>query len=81
MTGKDLIIYILKNNLENEVLFEDGKFVGMMDIQEAAVKFNVGMPTVWTWYMMGDLEGVIISNRVYFLREVEDPREKRDDKQ
>ena len=28
MTGRDLIIYILTNNLENEFVFKDGKFIG-----------------------------------------------------
>ena len=45
MTGKDLIIYILQNNLEDEVVLKEGFFVGFMDQNEAAVKFNVG---VWT---------------------------------
>lgn len=49
MTGKDLIIYILENNLENEELFKDGKFVGFMSIDEAAVKFGVGVYTVCYW--------------------------------
>lgn len=49
MTGKDLIIYILENNLENEEMFKDGKFMGFMSVDEAAVKFNVGIYTVCYW--------------------------------
>lgn len=30
MTGKDLILYILQNNLENEVVIKDGVFVWFM---------------------------------------------------
>ena len=41
MTGRDLIIYILTNNLENEqVVNQDGVFVGFMGETEAAAKFG-----------------------------------------
>ena len=41
MTGRDLIIYIMQNNLEDEVVLKDGFFVGFMDENEAAAKFGV----------------------------------------
>ena len=34
MTGRDLIVYILSNNLENEEVFKDGKFIGFIPAQE-----------------------------------------------
>jgi hypothetical protein len=43
MTGRDLIVYILQNNLENEPVFKDGKFIGFMTEGEAAEKFDVGV--------------------------------------
>ena len=46
MTGKDLIIYILANNLENEPVFKDGKFIGYITVGEAAARENVGMATI-----------------------------------
>ena len=46
MTGRDLIIYILQNNLEDEEIFKDGKFIGFVTLNEAAVRLNVGVETV-----------------------------------
>ena len=43
MTGKDLIIYILKHNLENEVILKNGVLVGFIDEDQLAVKFGVGV--------------------------------------
>lgn len=43
MTGKELIIYILQYNLENEEMFEDGKFVGFIAEEEMAVKLFGGL--------------------------------------
>lgn len=74
MTGKDLIIYILENNLENEVVLKDGVFVGFMDEGEAAAKFDVGVWTIRAWYMIGSIEGYRIGNKLYFRKDMQDPR-------
>lgn len=74
MTGKDLIIYILENNLENEVVLKDGVFVGFMDEGEAATKFDVGVWTIRAWYMIGSIEGYRIGNKLYFRKDMQDPR-------
>lgn len=74
MTGRDLIIYILNNNLENEVVLKDGIFIGFMDETEAAVKFCVGVETVRVWYTLGLINGVEFGDTLYFLKDVEDPR-------
>lgn len=65
MTGRDLIIYILKNNLEDEPLFENGKLVGFLSASEFAEKHNVGIATVCTWVAMGYLDGLFIHNELY----------------
>lgn len=65
MTGRDLIIYILKNNLENEDIFLDGKIVGFLKIEEAAEKFNVGIPTIMMWIAIGLINAVRIGNCYY----------------
>lgn len=79
MTGKELIMYILRNNLENEIVIEDGSFVGFMtEEEEAAVKFDVGRSTIRVWYTIGKLKGFKIGDCLYFLRDVSDPR--KDDK-
>lgn len=76
MTGKDLIIYILQNNLENEEVIKDHKVVGLISVEEAAAKFNVGYYTILTWYAKGMLNGIVIGKSLFFLRDIEDPRKK-----
>lgn len=78
MTGKELILYILHNDLENEIVIRDGVFIWLMNEEEAAVKFNVGVETVRAWYICGMLSGTKIGDRLYFRRNVSDPR--KDDK-
>lgn len=74
MTGKELIIYILKNDLENVEVFSDGFFTGMMNAEEAAMKFEVGTATIHAWYQLGVLPGIRIEDNLYFLKDVKDPR-------
>ena len=64
MTGKELIIYILQNDLENEEIFKDGVLVGFMDEHEAAINYGVGVETVKLWYKRGLLNGTEIGNRI-----------------
>ena len=78
MTGKELILYILENDLENEVVIKNGVFVWLMDEEEAAIKFDVGVATIRAWYICGMLNGTKIGDHLYFLRNVKDPR--KDDK-
>lgn len=65
MTGRDLIIFILQNNLEDVVLFEDGNIPGLKHISAVAVDFGVGLATVELWYELGVLPGVKIGNEIY----------------
>ena len=67
MTGKELIIYILENNLENEEVFKDNKIVGLMTVPEAAVKFEVGTDTVLVWYSLGFIKGISIGDEIYIF--------------
>ena len=76
MTGKDLILYILQNDLENEIVIKDGIFICFMDEKEAAVKFGVGIATIEAWYMCGMLDGTKIGDHLYFLRNATDPRKR-----
>ena len=65
MTGKDLIIYILENNLENEPVFQDDRLLGFMTAMEAAIKFEVGLYTVELWVVNGSLPGIRIRGETY----------------
>lgn len=79
MTGRELIIYILTNNLEDEPALKDGKFIGFMTASEAAVKMDVGVATIRAWVEQGLITGVVFGDRVYIpanfmisTKEVED---------
>lgn len=65
MTCKDLIAYILTNNLENEPVFKDGKFVGFITAGEAAEKLNVGVATICVWVARKQLDGILIGDKLY----------------
>ena len=74
MTGKELILYILQNNLENTIVLDGSFFIGFMTEQEVAVKFNVGTETVRAWYASKMLDGTKIGDSLYFRKDVADPR-------
>lgn len=73
MTGRDLIIYILQNNLEDELVFDDGVFLGFMNEMEAAIKFDVGVATIRTWYELGMLKGIKLGGTLYIPANVNGP--------
>lgn len=74
MTGRDLIIYILKNNLENEFVFKDGKFIGFVTVGEAAAKMNVGDATIYAWITQGWLNCVVIGGTIYIPADSKAPQ-------
>ena len=61
MTGRELIIYILLNGLENE------KIDGIMNENEAAEKINVGVSTIRTSFKLGIINGLQIGENVYIF--------------
>jgi hypothetical protein len=65
MTGRELIIYILENHLEDEQIVKDGCLIGFMDTVDAAKKFNVGTVTVDIWVRQGRLPAVEIGHTIY----------------
>lgn len=74
MTGRDLILYILQNNLEDKEIGKDGKFIGLLTMTEAASKFNVGIATVNAWCKLKQIDYVTIANIRYIPATAEDPR-------
>lgn len=73
MTGRELILYILSNNLEDEPVFKDGKFIGCMDIWTAAAKMGVGPATIIAWADKGKLKHVILDDGYYIFANQESP--------
>ena len=73
MTGKDMIIYILSNNLENEPVFKNGKVMGLLSIDEVAAKMDVGVATIHAWVLQGWIDSVLIGDSVYIPANFEQP--------
>ena len=67
MTGRDLIIYILSNNLEDEPVFLDNGFLNLLSEVEMANKHDVGIATVKAWLELGLVKGVRVGNETYIL--------------
>ena len=55
MTGRELIIYILQNGLEDKPVFNKGTFIGYMTMEQAAEKMDVGLNTVYTLMTLGKI--------------------------
>lgn len=65
MLGRDLIIYILENHLEDKPILEDGVPIGYMSSREAAALLDVGLETINVWYRTGAISGVNINDTLY----------------
>ena len=78
MTGRDLIIYILANHLEDEPVFKNGTFIGFVTAGKAASEMNVGVPTIYTWVHQKKLEGIIINDKVYVPADFKSKLDKKD---
>ena len=76
MTGRDLIIYILKNNLEDKPVFEDGKLLGFLTMGEAAVKLEVGIAIIRAWVDLKMIESIRLGDTIYIPSDVTVPNEK-----
>lgn len=72
MTGKDLIIYILENDLVDKEMYENGKLPGLMSIWEAAVELGVGVATVKAYIKMGKLKHIPIGDGYVLCSQVEE---------
>ena len=73
VTGRELIIYILENGLEDEPIFKDGKFIGYITAEEAAAKMNVGVATVYVWVCQKRLDGIMVGNILYVPADSKSP--------
>lgn len=65
MTGRELIIYILQNGLEDEPVFKNGRFIGFVTPEEVAVQSGVGTATVCAWVHQGRLHSEAIREGIY----------------
>ena len=68
MTYRDLILYILANDLEDTPVFQNGKIAGFQTVPEAAVRLGVGEATVRTWISLGQIDTIQL-NDVWYIPE------------
>lgn len=76
MTGRDLIIYILENGLENDPIFKDGKFIGFKTMLEVAKELDVGIETVRAWAQLNMIPYVAVGGIIYIPANYESPMKK-----
>lgn len=65
MTGRDLIIYILEHDLLDTPMFGDGKLIGFITPEEAAVKHNVGVAMIMFWIRTKDIPYISNGETIY----------------
>ena len=75
MTGKDLIIYILQNDLVDKPVYENGRLLGFMTVEETAVKFEVGVATILTWIQLETLTALRIGEELFIPIDATNPIE------
>ena len=75
MTGRELILYILSNNLEDELIFDNGKIIGFVTPEEVAARMDVGVATVYAWIHQQKLPSVQIGYAIYIPANYKPPVE------
>ena len=65
MNGRELILYILENELENEDIFSKEFLKFMPTIESVAVMFNVGVATVEAWVENDCLDSIEFGGQTY----------------
>lgn len=65
MKGRDLIIYILENHLEDIDVLSDLKKLGLYSVEEVAALNNVGKASVKAWCELGRCDYITIGGQIY----------------
>lgn len=73
MTGRELIMYILANGLEDEPMYVDKESLKFLSVEEAAVKFGVGNATIKAWFQLGVIEGYKLGDKIYIAPTIRSP--------
>ena len=64
MTGRDLIIYILENDLEDKEVLDGNKILGFETLYGLAEKKDTGVETIIALCKIHDVPTVLINNKV-----------------
>ena len=71
MTGRDLMVYILENHLEDSEVVKNGIPIGLMSTSEFAVKMNVGEGTVKAWLIEDHVKHYDLKGGIYIPKNFE----------
>lgn len=66
MTGRDLIVYILNNHLEDKPIYHNGRLLGFITVEEMAEHLGVGLATARAMALMNRLDYICIGDTVLF---------------
>lgn len=75
MTGRDLIVYILENKLEDRPVFDNGELLGFVSVAEAAERCGVGIGTVCVWISQDLIYGIKVNGEIYVPANFKSPME------
>lgn len=73
MTGRELVLYIVSNKLEDEPVFKDDTFVGFIPVSEAAKRLNVDIPTISALITLGQLDCIVVGGLVFIPADFKAP--------
>ena len=65
MTGRELIVYILTNGLEDEPVFNNGTFIGFKSIGKFAEEQEIGVAAVKTLVQMDLIDSVRVGDSIF----------------
>lgn len=72
LTGRDLVLLIINNNLLDvvldDVVIDDTLF---LTVDEAAVKLGIGTKSLLDMYKLGIVPGFELGNKIYFDKDIE----------
>lgn len=73
MTGRELIMFILENHLEDVECLTDDKLPGFIAVEEAAVRWGCGPHTVMALTEMKKIPGVKFGEKFYIPEDTKNP--------
>lgn len=81
MTGKELMLFILENNLTDVELLPDETFLVCVEDmfltkEEAACKLGIGIESLCCMYKLNLISGVVINGEIFFPKDVKLPNQK-----
>lgn len=72
MTGRDLIVYIIENHIEDVELFSDVTKSFLLPVEKAAVELECGVATVKALLSIGKIKDIKFNDKYYiFSTEIE----------